>query len=124
MHPATATIAAAGLLVAGGAAGAGLVARPEGAGAPVHPVRPAPVEVRTQIVHRTVHVVRHIRRKPRVTAPPPAPAAVAAPPQRAAVTVAPAAPPAPRVSRPLRTHSSSTGGGGEDRGEREGGGDD
>ncbi len=124
MHPFTATTAAVGLLVAGGAAGVALFERPERAGvAPAAAARPAPVEVRTEVIHRTVHVVRHIRRKHRI-APPAAPVAVqapAAPPQRTAVT---AAPPAPRATRPLRTHSSATGASHGDDDENEGGGDD
>jgi hypothetical protein len=121
MHPLTATTAAVGLLVAGGAAGVALFERPDPA-APTA-ARPAPVEVRTEVIHRTVHVVRHIRPKRRVAAPsvPVAVQAPASPPQRAAVT---AAPPAPRTTRPLRTHSSATGASHGDDGEHEGGGDD
>jgi hypothetical protein len=98
--------------------------RPDRAGVAATPSRPAPVEVRTEVIHRTVHVVRHIRPKRRTVAPA-APAAVAAPaaapPQRAAVTVAP---PASAATRPLRTHSSATGASHGDDGEHEGGGDD
>jgi hypothetical protein len=61
MHPVTATTAALGLLVTGGAAGAALAGRPDRAGVAATPSRPAPVEVRTEVIHRTVHVVRHIR---------------------------------------------------------------
>jgi hypothetical protein len=123
MHPVTATTAALGLLVTGGAAGAALAGRPDRAGVAATPSRPAPVEVRTEVIHRTVHVVRHIRPKHR-TAAPAAPAAVAAPappPQRVAVTVAP---PASAATRPLRTHSSATGASHGDDGEHEGGDDD
>jgi len=42
-------------------------------------------------------------------------------PARPQPVVASVARPAPRVTRPLRTRSSATGGAGEDRGEREGG---
>jgi hypothetical protein len=115
MHPLTATTAAVGLLVAGGAAGVALFERPDPA-APTA-ARPAPVEVRTEVIHRTVHVVRHIRPKHRVAAPP-APAAV----QGAAPVVARA--PAPRTTRPLRTQSSATGASHGDDGEHEGGDDD
>jgi hypothetical protein len=123
MHPFAATTAAACLLVAGGAGGVALFQRPETAGVSPVAARPAPVEVRTEVVHRTVRVVRHIRPKHRIAAPPPAPAVQtpAPPPQRVAVT---AAPPAPRVARPLRTHSSATGTSHGDDGEHEGGGDD
>jgi hypothetical protein len=124
MHPVTATTAALGLLVTGGAAGAAVAGRPDRAGVAATPSRPAPVEVRTEVIHRTAHVVRHIRPKHRTVAPA-APAAVAAPapapPQRAAVTVAP---PASAATRPLRTHSSATGASHGDDGEHEGGGDD
>jgi hypothetical protein len=124
MHPFTATTAAVGLLVAGGAAGVTLFERPEPAGvAQAAAARPAPVEVRTEVIHRTVHVVRHIRPKHRIAASP-APVAVQAPappPQRTAVT---AAPPAPRATRPLQTHSSATGASHGDDDEHEGGGDD
>jgi hypothetical protein len=121
MHPLTATAAAVGLLVAGGAGGLALFERPDRAGVVATAARPAPVEVRTEVIHRTVHVVRHIRPKHRIA--PPAPAAVQAPappPQRVAVTVAP---PAPRATRPLRTHSSATGSSHGDEGEHEGGDD-
>jgi hypothetical protein len=112
MHPLTAISAAVGLLVAGGAGGLALFERPDPAGVAPTAARPAPVEVRTEVIHRTVHVVRHIRPKRRIAAPPP---------QRVAVT---AAPPAPRATWPLRTHSSATGASHGDDGEHEGGGDD
>lgn len=125
MHPVIATTAAVGLLVTGGVAGAALVGRPEPAGVAATVARPAPVEIRTEVIHRTVRVVRHIRPKHRVAAAPPAPAAVPAPapspPQRVAVT---AAPPSSPATRPLRTQSSATGASHGDDGEHEGGGDD
>ena len=77
----------------------------------------APVEVRTQVIRRTVRVVRHVR-------PPPAPAPAV---QASAPAVAPAARPAVSRAAPprLTTRSSGSSGGGEgDDGEREGGGDD
>jgi hypothetical protein len=124
MHPVTVTIAALGLLVTGGAAGAALGGRPDSVGAAATPSRPAPVEVRTEVIHRTVRVVRHIKPKHRTVAPA-APAAVPAPapspPQRVAATVAP---PASAATRPLRTHSTTTGASHGDDGEHEGGGDD
>jgi hypothetical protein len=120
MHPLTATTAAVGLVVAGGAAGVALFERPDSAGVAATAARPAPVEVRTEVIHRTVHVVRHIRPKHRVAAPPaPAPVQAPPPPARAAVQA-----PAPRPTRPLRTHSSATGASHGDDGEHEGGDDD
>jgi hypothetical protein len=125
MHPVTVTIAALGLLVTGGAAGAALAGRPDSVGAAATPSRPAPVEVRTEVIHRTVHVVRHIRPKHRSVAAAPAavPAPAPAPPsqQRVAVAVPPSA---SAATRPLRTHSSTTGASHGDDGEHEGGGDD
>jgi hypothetical protein len=126
MRPAASVLAAAALLVVGGAAGAALTAQPDRAAVAAGPAPPAPVEVRTQVIHRTVHVVRHIKPKkhPAAAPPAPAPAVVTARPQPAVASVAR---PAPRVVRPLRTHSSGTGGGRgerEDGGEHEGGEDD
>jgi hypothetical protein len=125
MHPVTATTAALGLLAMGGAAGAALAGRPDSVGVAATPSRPAPVEVRTEVIHRTVHVVRHIRPKRRTVAPAPAivPAPAPAPPPRQRVAVA-VAPPAAAATRPLRTHSSATGASHGDDGEHEGGGDD
>jgi hypothetical protein len=124
MRTATTTLAAAALLAVGGAAGAALSAGRDGAPTPSAAVARAPVEVRTQVIHRTVHVVRHIRPKrvkraaPPAPVPPPAVAPVRAQPVVAAV--------APRSARPLRTRSSATGpsGGGEREHESEGRGDD
>jgi hypothetical protein len=142
MRPTPIQIAAGfALLGAGGVAGAAL---PVAAQRPT-PVAaaPAPVEVRTQVLRRTVRVVRHERpkhlRPRRVTAPesPSAPAPAVAPPPVASApaTRAPARPLATRASAtaahrpaaPLRTRSSATGGRGhesDDRHEHEGGGDD
>lgn len=143
MRPTPIQIAAGfALLGAGGVAGAAL---PVAAQRPT-PVAaaPAPVEVRTQVLRRTVRVVRHERpkhlRPRRVAAPvtesPPAPAPAVAPPVASApATRAPARPLATRSSTtaahrpaaPLRTRSSATGGRGhesDDRHEHEGGGDD
>jgi hypothetical protein len=121
MRTATTTLAAAALLAIGGTAGAAMSARPDHAPAAV---AAAPVEVRTQVVHRTVHIVRHIKpkRPKRVVPPAPAPAP-AVMPARAQPVVASVA---PRSARPLRTRSSATGapGGGEREHEHEGGGDD
>jgi hypothetical protein len=117
MHPLTATTAAVGLLVAGGAGGLALFERPDRADVAATAARPAPVEVRTEVIHRTVHVVRHIRPKRRLAAPP-SPAAVQAPAPVAARA------PALRATRPLRSHSSATGASHGDDGEHEGGGDD
>ena len=71
MRTAATTLAAAALLAIGGAAGAALSA----GRAPVSraAVAPAPVEVRTQVIHRTVHVVRHIKPKRVKRAASPAP---------------------------------------------------
>jgi hypothetical protein len=79
----------------------------------------APVEVRTIVKRRTVHVYRKPKRRPVAPAPPAAPPA----PVRA---VAPAAPAAPAPA-PLETRTSGTGGRahGDDEGEHESeGGDD
>ena len=70
--------------------------------------RPAPIEVRTQVIHRTVRIVRHEKpKRPRTVATPaaaPPPTAAPAPPPR--VTYA-AAPPAPAGNvAPLRTRTS------------------
>jgi hypothetical protein len=148
MRPTPIQIAAGvALLGAGGVAGAALpvaAQRPAAVAA-----APAPVEVRTQVVHRTVRIVRHERpkhlrpRRPAAAAPAPAPPPAAPPPAPAARVPAATAPATaaagrPLVTRssgtaahrsapsPLRTRSSSTGGrGGEGHEhEREGGGDD
>ena len=145
MRPTPIQIAAGfALLGAGGVAGAALpvaAQRPAAVAA-----APAPVEVRTQVVHRTVRVVRHERPKhlrPRrapALAPAEPPAAPAAP-APAAAAPAPAATGRPLVTRssgtaahrsapaPLRTRSSSTGGRGREgddghEHESEGGRDD
>ena len=146
MRPTPIQIAAGfALLGAGGVAGAALpvaAQRPAAVAA-----APAPVEVRTQVVHRTVRVVRHERPKhlrPRRAAAP-APAQRLATPSAAPAPVHAAAAPAtaasgrPLVTRssgtaahrpapaPLRTRSSSTGGREGDDGheqESEGGRDD
>ena len=118
MRTAATTLAAAALLAIGGAAGAALSA----GRAPVSraAVAPAPVEVRTQVIHRTVHVVRHIKPKrvKRAASPAPAPTVAAAPvrPVAAAAT--------PRPARPLRTRSSATGSTAGGEHEHEGGDDD
>ena len=62
MRTATTTLAAAALLAVGGTAGAALSAGRDRAPVPAA-AAPAPVEVRTQVIHRTVHVVRHIKPK-------------------------------------------------------------
>jgi hypothetical protein len=121
MRTVTTTLAASALLVAGGAAGAALSAGLDRSPAAAATPAPAPVEVRTQVIHRTVHVVRHIKPK-RVerSASPPAPPPVVLP-ARAQQAVAPVP---QRPARALRTGSSATGHGGDDDREHEGGGDD
>ena len=122
MRTAATTLAAAALLAIGGTAGAALSAGRGRAPVSRAAVAPAPVEVRTQVIHRTVHVVRHIKPKRVKRAAPPAPAPTVAPaPVRPVVAAA-----TPRPVRPLRTRSSATGstGGGEHEHEHEGGGDD
>jgi hypothetical protein len=116
MRSVTTVLTAATLLVAGGAGGAALSARPDRAAAPSRAASPAPVEVRTQVIHRTVHVVRHVKPKSAAAAPPAPVVAVA--PARAQPT---AATPARPAARPLRTRSSTTGGEREDRRQRDGG---
>jgi hypothetical protein len=106
MHPAATALAAGGLLLAGGATGAALTAGSDTPATPERRAAPAPVEVRTEVVHRTVHVVRHIKPKRRAAPATATPAVVAPRPQPVAATVA-------RPARPLRTRSSATTGGGE-----------
>ena len=101
------SIVGVALLALGAAGGAAVTARP----APkVVSAAPPPVEVRTVVRRRTVHVYRkprHPRRRPApvaTTVPPPAPTAAPAPVR----VIQPAAP-----SRPLVTRTSGSGGGGE-----------
>ena len=126
MRTAATTLAAAALLAIGGTAGAALSAGRGRAPVSRAAVAPSPVEVRTQVIHRTVHVVRrHIKPKRVKRAAPPAPPAP--PPTLAPAPVRPVVAAAtPRPARPLRTRSSATGsaGGGEHEHEHEGGGDD
>lgn len=120
MRTATTAVVAAALLAVGGAAGAALSAGPGHPPVATVAAAPAPVEVRTQVIHRTVHVVRHLKPK-RARRPAPPPAAVVAPARAQPVTAAVA----PRSARPLSTRSSATGsGGGEREHEHEGGDDD
>lgn len=104
--------------------------RPDGAVA-ARTLPPPPEQVRTVVVTKTIHRVRHVRvhpRRPAVVAAPPAtaPAPAAAP---VAVAPRPVAVRAPAVapSHPVTTRTSghgSGGGGGEREHEHEGGGDD
>jgi hypothetical protein len=79
-----------------------------------------PVQVRTQVIRRTVR----IHRKPKAPKPAPratAPAA-AAPPRQVAAVVPPPPPAAPRVAAPVRSHAplrTRTSGAGGSGGERE-----
>jgi hypothetical protein len=77
-----------------------------------------PVEVRTETIHRTIHVIRHERAHVRRRRPP----AVVAPPPAPAPRIAVAAPAAPvtRAVRPLRSRTSGSSGHGGER-EHEGG---
>ena len=126
----------AALLGLGGLFGAALTAGSDSAPAPAAAVSPErqPVEVRTVVKRRTVHVYRkpkHRRRAVAAATPAPAPAAARAP-VAAPVAPAPAVASAPvRASQPLVTRTSGSGRSheeGEDRGEHEGreheGGDD
>jgi hypothetical protein len=111
------------LLGLGGLFGAALTAGSGSVPAPAAAVSPErqPVEVRTVVKRRTVHVYRKPKHRHRavVAATAPAPAPVPAP--------APAVAPAPvRASQPLVTRTSGSGRShedGEDRGEHEGGDD-
>ncbi len=110
MRPTPIQIAAGfALLGAGGVAGAALPVAAQRPAAVA--VAPAPVEVRTQVVHRTVRVVRHERpkhlRPRRAAAPAPAqrPAAPSAAPAPAPAAAAPAT---AATGRPLVTRSSGT----------------
>lgn len=102
---------------------AGMAVRPEHA-ATADPAA-APVEVRTQVIRRTVRIVRHARPRHRAHRAAPAPVAppvrvAPAPPQP--VTYAAAPPAAPKRSEPLRTRTSGgkNGHGGDDGAEHEG----
>ena len=121
------SIVGVALLALGAAGGVALAARPEQPAADVAVSGPAPpVEVRTVVKRRTVHVYRKPHRpRPRpaaVSTPrsaPPAPV-VQPPAVRVIHPVAPAAPAHPLVTRT----SGSAGGGGEHEGDREGEHDD
>jgi len=111
------------LLGLGGLFGAALTTGSDSAPAPAAAVSPErqPVEVRTVVKRRTVHVYRKPKSRHRAAA-----AATAAPaPAPVPVTPAPAVAPAPvRASQPLVTRTSGSGRSdedGEDRGEHEGG---
>ena len=118
----------AALLGLGGLFGAALTAGSDSAPAPAAAVSPErqPVEVRTVVRRRTVHVYRRPKHRRRAVA------TATAVPAPAPVAPAPALAPAPvRVSQPLVTRTSGSGRShedGEDRGEHEGreheGGDD
>jgi hypothetical protein len=129
--PSVAAVAAVSAL--GGAAAAGLVL-PSTPAAPAIPAAAIPiatpvVEVRTQTIHRTVHVIKHLHHEPlppRAIAPAPAVAPAPAPVAPVARPLHSATSPAPATSRPLRSATSPGGGHGGDDGEHEheGGGDD
>ena len=91
------------------------------------PGRPLPPQVRTVVVTKTIHRVRHVRVHPHpapVAAAPPAPVAVAPVRSPVAIRRPVAIRPAP-ATQPLKTRTSGHGGGGEhDGAEHEGGGDD
>ena len=112
--PRVAAIAA--LAALGGIGASALAFQPDPQAAkPVAAATAAPVEVRTQTIHRTVRVTRHERshkrkRRPQpVAAAPPQRVAVAAPTRVAAPAPAPAAP-----SRPLRSRTSGSSGRGHE----------
>lgn len=111
-------LAAAALFGAGGLFGAALSAGRDPARAPVAAASPQPpVEVRTVVKRRTVHVYRKPKRRPVPVAPAPtaAPVTVAPAPVRATAPVAPAPSRAPLVTRT----SAAAGGHGDDEGEHE-----
>jgi hypothetical protein len=120
-------LTAAAALIGFGGIGGAILGAPAGRD-PARAVlqRPAPVQVRTEVVRRTIRIVRHEKPKRR-------PAPVTAPPADALPAAAPSAPvvatpvarrvavaPVTSVHRVV-TRSSSTGHGGS---EHEGGGDD
>jgi hypothetical protein len=119
-------VIAAVALVTGGAAAIAFSANPERpASAVATRTLPAPPdEVRTVVVTKTIHRVRHVKahRPPAPAAPAPAPAPVPAPvavvPRRVAVQA-----PAVVHTRPVTTRTSGHGTGGGEH-EHEGGGDD
>jgi hypothetical protein len=131
----TSHIAVAAAALAAGGLGATAFSSPEPARQQsAIPAQPAPPEqVRTVVVTKTIHRVRHVRVHPHRPAPsaaPPPPVAVAPRPAPAPVPVATRRPvtlrPAP-AAQPLKTRSSGgAGGGGGERegGDHEGGGDD
>ena len=102
--------AGATLLVLGGLAGVALSAESNRATGAAQTA--APVEVRTQIVHRTVHVIRREkpkRRKPTRATSSPAPIpAVSTPPATARAVTLPAK---PQSTAPVRTRTSGASGG-------------
>jgi len=118
---------AAAALVAGGLGALAFSGDPERPGAAIatRTLPPPPEQVRTVVVTKTIHRVRHVRvhpRHPAVIAAPPAPA-----PPPAPVVVAPrpvaARAPAPAPSRVTTRTSGHAGTGGGEH-EHEGGGDD
>jgi outer membrane biosynthesis protein TonB len=116
LRPIATLSVAAALLGIGGLAGAALSDSPKPAAAPIAaPVPESPVEVRTVVKRRTIHVYRKPKKRPApVAAPVPAPAPAPAP--------APVAAPAPapvRTSAPLQTHTSGASRGGDDEHEVE-----
>ena len=133
-HVAVAAVA----LTAGAAGSAALFAGADPVTTTASVSRPAPAppeQVRTVVVTRTIHRVRHVHVRPRRPAPvsaPPVPVSAPPPPVRTAAPIA-VAPrtirSAPATQRPLRTRTSGHGGsrGHEDGAEHEhenAGGDD
>jgi hypothetical protein len=123
-------IAIAATALAAGGLGATAFSNPEtardSAAVPTQPVPPE--QVRTVVVTKTIHRVRHVRVHHRQAqapaAPPPAPVAVAPAPAPAPVVTR--RPVALRPTHPIQTRTSGhSGSGGEhESGDREGGGDD
>jgi hypothetical protein len=126
-------IAVAAVALAAGGLGATAFSSTEPADRAIVPARPLPEQVRTVVVTKTIHRVRHVRvhHKPAPVAAPPPPVAVAPQPVvarspavvRRPVTIRPAP-----ATHPLKTRTSGHGGGGgggeHEGGEHEGGGDD
>jgi hypothetical protein len=114
--------AGAAVAVLGGAAAIALTSGPDPApDRAATPVKRPPVEIRTKVIRRTVHRVKHEQPGPGSAAPPPVtPSAVAAAaPAVSAAPVQPASAPAPSTParEPVTTRTSGSGGG-EENGDR------
>jgi hypothetical protein len=122
---------AAAALVAGGLGATAFSSTEPERQAKTVPARPLPPQIRTVVVTKTIHRVRHVRVHARhpapVAAPPPAPVAVVpapAPVRSPVVARRPVVIPSAPATHPLKTRTSGGGGEHEDGGSDEGGGDD